>query len=376
MTSKETKDKRLFLSCLNLNEIPKELEDFTWVEELNLSVNNLKIIQKERLPPNLKVLLLCQNFIEKIKDTDLHSNIIKLDLSNNRLNSFDGSQFLNIQKLYLCYNMITLFKFPPNVIKLDITGNYLIGLTDFPKSLKNINISSNKMIKKFPKMNYGLKKINFAFNNFYKFPKLPDSVICVNGDSNNISNINKLPSSIEILEMKHNNIHKLNCTFPPSLICMALNNNELIEIPSLTTNIKEIYINNNRLVKLPEIPDSVEILDISDNFISMDELPDELLKRNIKLNCSKKITDNIDYFWNLNSTTPLNNHVNKSNYNNEFIHSQKYSQFDNKFLYNVNGNYYGNYNYHNNYSFSFRNPKAKNNNPNFISVNNTKHIVL
>src|SRR5438874_1941271 len=96
LKSRENRELKLQLQCLNLNEIP-DLKEYEWVHELNLGHNKITKLDKDKLPPNLIAIELHQNKISDINSEDILPSIQILNLSLNQLINFDGSHFLNIQ---------------------------------------------------------------------------------------------------------------------------------------------------------------------------------------------------------------------------------------------------------------------------------------
>jgi len=127
---KEKESTRLNLSNCGLQIIPKELQEFTTIEELDLSSNNLS----------------------DISDLDKLSSLKKLNLSNNE----DISDLEHLQSL-------------KNLIDLNLTKSY--GINEFGQikvleKLERINLSVNEIVSlEFLHNCNGLKYIDLSNNN-------------------------------------------------------------------------------------------------------------------------------------------------------------------------------------------------------------------
>ncbi|QKF94234.1 leucine-rich repeats putative ribonuclease inhibitor-like protein [Fadolivirus algeromassiliense] len=390
--SRLTKDSKLLLQCLHLNELP-DLSAYTWVYELNLGNNNISKIERSKFPPNLTVLELYQNKLTTISVNDIPEGVTDLSVSSNSITEFDGSLFTNLKKLILSSNDTITFKYPPNITGLDISNNSLRKIDDFPQNLVEIDCSNN-FLSMLPKLNDKLTKIDMSHNEISIFPEFPDTTIMISASTNKICEVKKLPSGIEELDLKDNKINTIDCILPPSLTTLNLCDNLLTEMPDLPTNIEDVDISNNRISELKEIPESVRILDVSDNMLT--EIPDELKKRpKLKFSCHKNLCDDnsdddeFDYetFWSRGkSSTPIN--TTNTSYQQYSGTGYKLSDYSSSPQYTTTHYYQGrpytSYNFNSSYidrlrgemSSVYANSKAKKSNPNYVSIRNKKNIIV
>ncbi|AJH15615.1 hypothetical protein [Myroides profundi] len=133
------KSNKLDLSNKNLIEIPNDLSSY--IEELDLSHNNISYIDAKKLPSNLKKLNLSYNnftSIDNIKEL-IELNLVELDLSNNSIKNESTAGVLTflfrskIQKINLSYN--------------ELNGSIFINYSKSNKIpvLKDLDLSNNKL---------------------------------------------------------------------------------------------------------------------------------------------------------------------------------------------------------------------------------------
>ena len=373
--SRLSKDRVLLLQNLHLEEIP-DLSGFGWVTELNLGNNNISDIVKCKLPPNLKELILYQNKLSVVDPYHLLDTIEILDISKNFLN-FDGTHFYNIKKLTISHNSLTEFKYPPNIEQLDISHNSLTKIDEFPSSMIDIDCSNNEL-DELPMMYEGLKRIDLSHNHLTVIEDFPNSTIYIEAEGNSIADVKGLPSGLEELHLSDNRIQIFEAVLPPSLTALDLSDNMLTEMPDLPTNIETIDLSNNRLINIKYIPESVKMLDISNNCLT--ELSDELKKRDIRLSYGKNMIDDeeseYESFWMPGNKVTHNstNHFDEYNINRwrnlgtstAAGTGWKYDEFniDNWRSANTTP------------AYSFSSSKTRASNPNYVSINNKKHVIV
>lgn len=278
---KASKSEELLISNLGIDEQP-DLSQFSWVERLDLSKNNLKKINKSLLPPNLKILCLNQNKITSISHLDIPESIEILFVSVNQIKHFDGVEFQNLKKLDISVNCLETFTFPPNVEKVNISANTLEKIGEFPESLTKLLCHDN-MLTDFSYINNKLICINIANNKFSELPPFPDTIEYIICEDNYISQLWYIPENVKVFNIKNNRLKNLyleSICLPKCIEIIDFSDNMLSEMPSLPEGIKEVYFSGNRIEELVKIPLSVKILDVSDNCLS--RIPEELKKRDMK----------------------------------------------------------------------------------------------
>lgn len=178
--SKQNKSRTLNLSDLGLTEIPMEVSKLTHIETINLNNNKIKTLQN--LPQNLISLSASNNVIDSLEG--IPSSIVMLCLDNNNLNcislkpfsslmcischhnrirlvedisdtlnialfgnnSFEVlPNFKNVSTLNVSYNHLDEFTFPKNAVEVDVSGNNLTSLMNFPPSLMRLTCLDLKL---------------------------------------------------------------------------------------------------------------------------------------------------------------------------------------------------------------------------------------
>ena len=215
--------KKLNLSGLGLKELPKNINKFRNLEELNLSKNEFEVFK------------------------------------------FNPSRFPNLKSIILTDNLLS-----QNSVK--IRRN---------KSLKVINLSDNGF-EAFPRRvqkSKGLLEIHLA-NNFIaetksiRFRQLKFLVL-LNFYNNQISELSEdvfLLKNLEILDLYHNNLKFLskNINKLRKLETLAVSNNNLWELPSSLSkmsNLKILYAHHNKLTEIGNFPPNLEVLDLGFNLL-------------------------------------------------------------------------------------------------------------
>jgi Leucine-rich repeat (LRR) protein len=279
----------LSLKELKLDEIP-DLHDLWWVEKLDLSCNNIRTVNRENLPKNLKVLFLNQNKLKDIKHSDIPDFVEALNLMSNEICHFDGSQFKNLIKLNISVNCLETFYFPPGLMKADVSINVLKEIDEFPETLLKISCEDN-LLDEIKYINNNLQYINISDNKFTELPNFPESMETIIAKNNVIEDLWYIAENVIELNLENNrikNFYNYTVEFPKSLKILNLNDNMLSEIEiELPEGIEEIYLKSNRLENLPNIPESVKILDVSDNCLN--EMPQKIKDMHIQLNYSNNL---------------------------------------------------------------------------------------
>jgi len=404
--SREEKENKLIIPNGFLTEIP-DLHEYDWIEELKISNNKITNIDSSRLPPKLKVLDLGKNNIEFVDPKDILPSIETLILSYNKLIEFDGERFPNLRILYVSFNDIVVFTYPPKIVELTVKRNRIKYLSDLPNTLKIFDCSDNDL-SDMPSMNDGLEKIDFSSNRLMSIPYFPDSVTYICGTSNKIKNVFFLPSSLQYLELRDNHISTVSCPLPQGLITLDFAENLITEMPVFPRNIQEINLNNNRITEFGAIPDSVKSIDISNNCLQEDPrifIPDDvkLLCDNNYFNTQSDDDDKIggllsvnldsdddkstdaEGFWATDYPTRSYYFDNDLDYKPSQTTYNYNTTYKPSTTYNYNTTYKPNYtsytnytstNYTSSYTPSKTTYKFKSSNPNYISANYKKNIVV
>jgi len=213
----------------------------------------------------LKTLKMSNNEIEKITNPRNFTSLTNLDLSNNKIKTFDGSMFVKLLDINLDKNNLVDFVFPPNCEVASLNDTSLEHLCVPPSSLKVLKIR-NTYLKYLPSMNNGLEQLDMAYNmNIRNVPLLPNSLLSLHCEECALIRITSLPQFLVKMVAYKNNIYVIDCQFPTSLKVLNLSENRLYSIPSLPTGITDVNISKNLFETIPNIPSSVCKLDIREN---------------------------------------------------------------------------------------------------------------
>src|SRR5439155_293446 len=120
LKSRENRELKLQLQCLNLNEIP-DLKEYEWVHELNLGHNNINKID---------------NFPE---------SLIKIDLSKNNFNNLPKLNN-NLKKIDFSFNNIDILPdFPDLITHINGNKNSIKEINKLPSSLEILELKDNRI---------------------------------------------------------------------------------------------------------------------------------------------------------------------------------------------------------------------------------------
>ena len=288
--AKEKQSKRLELWG-GLTEIPPEVFELEWLEELDLRRNKITVVPPEiqalkhlkeldlrgnalRKVADVKGLILNYNFYQKaksqlspqniaglrVRDTefaDIFSlpNLTTLDLSYNNLTSLPKSitRLENLTRLYLSWNKLT--SLPKSITRLENLTEIKLNknnLTSLPKSITRLE---------------NLTRLDLSWNQLTSLPKSITRLENLNFIDLSHNNLTSLPKSITRLE---------------NLTTLNLNGFSLTSLPESITrleNLTELNLINNQLISLPDsfwkLKKIISINLINNNFISM---PNEITK--------------------------------------------------------------------------------------------------
>jgi Leucine-rich repeat (LRR) protein len=132
------------VSC-NLQKIP--ILQLPHLKLLNLSNNNISVIENMESLPNLQCLALGYNKISVIEHLENNTQLELLYLHHNNITKISGIDNLkNLQRLILAHNLITEYEWMydfPNFIYLNISYNKIIKLKETNLSYILVNIEHN-----------------------------------------------------------------------------------------------------------------------------------------------------------------------------------------------------------------------------------------
>jgi Leucine-rich repeat (LRR) protein len=277
---REIKSKELYISGEMILEIPKEIKYFDWLEELIIENTGIKNIHENTLPLSLKKLNIQYNDIVFLNCSVLPITITSLICSNN--------------------NIIDIIGLNEGIIEIDVSGNKLSTIHSIlPKSLKSLDISSNKMLTELPNLTIcnNLESLNISNTGIINIDSIPDTIKNLISYKCNIKIINKLPKELILWSGYMSSLEKIKCKFPKKLEIFDMYSNNLITVPKFPSSIKIIDLSRNYLKMIPEFPNTVNTVNLK-------------LNHDIKMNDIKKLQKKL-----LNTSVEL--YIDNNEYNTE-----------------------------------------------------------
>lgn len=204
---KEFKTCKLNLGWCGLSEIPAELLEMYWLEELYLGSNEINEIKNLEVLTNLKSLNLTNNKITEIKNLECLTNLVKFEIANNEITEIKNLDYLkNLEILSLSGNQITEIKNLECLIKLkelSLDRNKISELKNLSRlqNLEYLSLSSNRIIE---------------IQNLTSLRNLEFLDLC----KNNISKVEKLPLLLELTSLRLLRLFGIgsnNLNIPPEL---------------------------------------------------------------------------------------------------------------------------------------------------------------
>ncbi|HEV7350952.1 TIR domain-containing protein [Telluribacter sp.] len=171
--AKETRSESLELSGCDLQRIPWDLLEMSWIKALYLNKNSIKKIENLERLENLELLELAQNEIEHISGLDRLKNLRFLDLEYNKIKSVENlDSNISLTMLGLSSNAIESLA---GISQLKQLKTLYIGhnklrsiqeLSDLPQ-LDRVTLTNNKIKSIKPLLGHIRKGLNVALHYSY-----------------------------------------------------------------------------------------------------------------------------------------------------------------------------------------------------------------
>ncbi len=275
--------KRLDIGRCGLTEIPKEVFELVWLEELIMSdeweehdewkttLNESQNIEMENrlsnIPValsklfNLKILRVNGSLIDEweiSKIENLPEGLKRLDISRNEISRLENLP-KGLTHLYIDDNKISrLENLPEGLTHLDISGSEISRLENLPECLTQLFIAGNQItrLENLPK---GLTQLNVFGNQISRLENLPEGLAQLIISANQITRLENLPEGLIQFSVWNNQVSVLE-NLPQNLRIMDFRGNKIKDI----TPIKDWVINKGFRIVWNEWPSDKEIA-VGDN---------------------------------------------------------------------------------------------------------------
>lgn len=310
----------------NMQSDVLELRDKPFDEIMLRDINNFDEIKK---------IILHTNNIARVNDDILRfTNLLYLEISNNNIKLMNCNVLpASLEEFIFTNNKtIGIAGFKAGIKKIDLSRNKLKSIfCEFPETLGELNLSKNNFMQSLPNLSKccNLEILDISNTCISNIDKLPNSIREIITFSTKIQKINKFPENLEIFIAYKCNISEINTEFPPKIREFDVYNNKLNKTPDFPNSIETIDLSNNDLMKLPYIPESIRDLDLKNNpNLNIEEIK-ELEK---KYNCAKILYSTEKYITNNNSTKNSNLGLNYNNFIQRKIFNPNFSETNPHFI--------------------------------------------
>ena len=238
------RSKDLKITGENIDKIPNELCEFDWLETLTIERSNICVL--DNLPPNIKTLNCYYNKIKILDGSIIPDSVNILTFTHN--------------------STIKVVGLKDGIRELNLSSNKLIQINcKIPSTVLTLDVSFNGFLNVLPQFGDHLRVLNIASTSIHNIDDMNDGVQILDSCKCNFDKINKLPKDLIIWKSYTSDISEINCEFPLNLIELDLFNNCLKKVPILPNTIKSIDLARNGLTEIPIFPFTVESVDLKDN---------------------------------------------------------------------------------------------------------------
>jgi Leucine-rich repeat (LRR) protein len=239
--NEEKKNTTLSLSHKKIDNLPLNLDEFIWIINLDLSNNELVII--DALPPLVERLNLSYNSILEIADV--------LPITLESLNIFNNA-------------LVTLPPLPGGLTELDCSENKIEQLPeDLPNKLVKLSCNLNELVD-LPTLPESLLELNCSQNNLTELSVLPKNLVELYCSNNTLTIIEDLPLGLEVLECYFNQIIRIG-EFTPFLVSIDCSHNCLTKLPPLPNKLEKLDCSSNEITNIMFIPSTIKQLICTNN---------------------------------------------------------------------------------------------------------------
>lgn len=205
---------------------------------------------------------------------NFYNDYIKVTIPNYDLCrwSVDLLRFKHLKRLHLSYLYLYEVKnIHYGILMINIENSFLKKICGLPSSLNYLSCINNELTKLPHLQHMVLVYLNFTNNNISTLPFLPDSIQTLCFNYNKIINIPNFPKYLKHLECSWNRIHFFNTPISKDIKTIICDNNQIYQLPCLSElhNLKTLSCNSNVITELPPLPGLIEYINYSNNPIQI-----------------------------------------------------------------------------------------------------------
>jgi len=162
--------------------------------------------------------------------------------------------------------------YPPNMVKLQLSGNRLTSFTTaLPVTTTDVDVSSN-WLTTIPEgvLNPGLIVLKVGQNYLESLPTFPRALVELYCGRNQLRTLPHLPNGLDRLYAFENKLTSLPCGLPGCLAYLFVSENYLTKLPIMPYGMIELVADRNFLESLPHpMPPTITMLSVQDNKLTV-----------------------------------------------------------------------------------------------------------
>ncbi|OZI61638.1 NEL-type E3 ubiquitin ligase domain-containing protein [Bordetella genomosp. 11] len=210
--------------------------------------------------------------------SNLPAGLLELDVSGNLLRTPALVFPPGLRRLDIGRNRLgSLPLLPASLRELISDGNHLRDLSGLPSELRLVDVSDNQIARLPANLPAGLKVLYASRNRLAQLPgRLPATLEELDVSSNRLRELTRLPDTLRILDADTNLLEELPDNLPRGMQILAVSNNRLRGLPrDLPPDLRILALQRNDIVELPPGIATLESarIHLDGNPLSLEDIP-------------------------------------------------------------------------------------------------------